>query len=1151
MNINFNLKGLLFYINLKNPLKITLFVQALASSLLFALFVGATPLSAHVRSDPSLYAAAIKSKTEKLKSESTKNQVKQRLASGKTPSLTKTETIALVSNHALQAMSGNKTPEIKKVVPSSTTQQQQTNVTGIVKDSLGNVLLGVSVTVKDKRSIGTATDLNGRYVLEVPQNATLVFSMTGYIKQEIPIGNQRTIDVIFLSDDGGIEEVVITAFGQRQRKKDLIGSVTSISPKELQAPVSNLTAALQGRVAGMVSFQRSGEPGMDNADFFVRGVGTFGVSARPLILVDNMEVSADDLARIPWDDLESFSVLRDATASAVYGSRGANGVILVTTKMGQEGPAKINFRAEQRISAPTQNLQLADPVTFMTMNREAVLTRTPLAERDGIGLYSLEKIERTIAGDDPMRYPAIDWLDFITRRVTTTQNYNLGLSGGGQIATYNVSGNFTTDNGLLKIEPINNFNSNVRFNVSNLRTNVNVNVAKNTRIVARALVNIQDYNGPPSSGTAAFQSAIRSNPVLFQPVYTPPENMSWITHPMFGNYGEGNFLNAYAEIVRGYSERRRSNLSFQTELYQGMNFLTEGLNFRGLLNITRNSYFAQTRQYNPFYYVPMFSSDPNAPLSLFNINPERGTEFLNFVPGNRELEAITYAEAQLNYNRVFAEKHGITVMGIGTIRDRVITPNDVTLINTLPFRNVSFSGNATYAYDDKYYAQFTFGYNASERFAESYRWGFFPSFGLAWTLSNEQFMKKLAPTLNNLRVRFTQGWLGNDAISNTRFFYLSDVALDVGDRGYTFGLPTAGSVSFPGISINRYDNPYVQWEISRQSNLGIDLGLFNGTIQMTTDIYRQYRNNIVQQRAGIPASAGFQAAVLANMGEYKSHGVDSELTFNKVVNANLWFQARGTLTYATGEYTFFDEPTFAYDYLSRIGLHANQQRGYIAERLFIDDAEVYNSPDQLFGGERVRGGDIKYVDVNKDGVINADDMVPIGLPTTPEITFGFGGSLGYKSFDFSFFFSGNARTSLFISPTYQMNQTTPGVAPFGSQTAPNAVLQAWADSYWSEENQDLYAAWPRLSAEPTPNNTQTSTFWMRNGSFLRLKQAELGYNLKSDALRRYKIQSLRLYLNASNIFNWSSFRLWDPEMGGSGLSYPLQRVFNFGINLNL
>lgn len=1036
-----------------------------------------------------------------------------------------------------------KTINVVKRTPKINNATQRT-IKGTVLDPNGTPIPGVNI-LEVGTTNGVTTDFEGNFILNlISFRPKLRISYIGYQTLEIEVQNKTQIEVMLKEDVQSLEGVVVTAFGQRQKKSDLVGSVTSIAPEELKIPVSNLTAAVQGRIAGMVSFQRSGEPGLDDADFFIRGVGTFGVNNRPLILVDNVEVSAADLARIPWDDLESFSVLKDATAAAVYGSRAANGVILVTTKLGKEGPPKINLRLEQRLSMPTKNLDIADPVTFMKMNREAILTRDPL-DRDNQNVYSLEKIDKTAAGIDPILYPAVDWLGFITKKVTNTQNYNVGISGGGEVATYNVSGNLTTDEGLLKLESINDFNSNVRFKVYNLRSNIQVKLAENTRLTVRALANIQDYNGPPSSGSAAYNNALHSNPVLFQPIYTPPPSMSYITHPMFGNYQEGGYLNAYAEIVKGYSERKRSNLSFQVELNQDLSFITEGLSYRGLFNITRNSYFEQSRVYNPFYYTPSVNPNTGKVDSFLAINPTTGTEFLNFEAGRRDQSAVAYAESQFIYNKTFAEKHGVTAMAIGTLRDNVSTPVSSSLVDNLPFRNVSLSGNATYTFDQKYHAQFTFGYNASERFSEKFRWGFFPSIGLAWTVNKEKFMETLDPTISKLRFRFTHGLLGNDNISNERFFYLSDVDLDAPGGGYSFGIPTTGSNSVTGVSTSRYENPFVQWEISEQTNLGIDLGLFNNALTFTGDYYRQYRNNIVQTRA-LPASNGLQAPVLANVGKYKSSGFDAELAYNKSINADWWLQGRSTFTYTTGEYVCFEEPTLPYPYLSRIGLNANQVRGYIAERLFIDDEEVLNSPRQEFGGQQVLGGDIKYVDVNKDGVVNSNDIVPIGYPTIPEITYGFGLSVGYKSFDLSFFFSGIARTSLFINPS-----SNTGTAPFGSITAPNAVLQAWADSHWTEEHQDVYAQWPRLSQNPTENNMQTSTYWMRDGSMLRLKQAEIGCNLKGMGLEKINIQNLRIYISGTNLLNFSRFKLWDPEMGGNGLAYPLQRVFNFGMNFNL
>lgn len=1022
-------------------------------------------------------------------------------------------------------------------------------VSGIVTDNMGAVVPGVTVNSKEKPSLSTSTDLNGRYILTVPANTTLRFTMVGFDTQEFLISQNTKIDLIMEASSTLIEETVVTAFGQRQRRQDVIGSVTSISPKDLKTPVSNLTAALQGRVSGIVSMQRSGEPGADNADFFIRGVGTFGVNQKPLILIDNMEVSADELARIPVDDIENFSVLRDATAAAVYGSRGANGVILVTTKIGREGTPRINFRAEYRISTPTRALELADPITWMEMNNEAVRTRDPL----GLSKYAQEKIERTKAGTDPINYPAVNWLDELTKRTTSTQNYNLSIAGGGQVATYNVSGNFTQDNGLLKMNPLNNFNSNVNFQVYNLRSNINVNITKSTQLMIRTVANLQNYSGPPVSGEEAFKFALRANPVLFQPAYQPGPQQSYIKHPMFGNSNLGEYLNPYAEIMRGYSEKRRSNLQVQLELKQDLsNMVLEGLNYRGLVNLTRNSYFTQSRAYNPFYYSPVgFDTESNANV-FFIINPDKGSEYLNFVPGTREQSAIFYMENQLAFNRVYQEKHSITAMGINTIRSNVSTPTDnPTLINTLPFRNVSFSGNFTYGFDNRYHAQFTFGYNGSERFDAKYRWSFFPSFGLAWNVSNEPYFEPMKDIVSALKGRFTHGILGNDNISDTRFFYLSDVDLENADWSYSFGLPIGGQYALPGVLIKRYANSNVQWEISRQTNLGIDLSLLNSKLTFTGDFYKQLRDNIVQQRS-VPSSTGFVADVLANVGKYASRGFDAELVYSNSFNQDLWIQGRGTFTYATGEYVFYEEPNYQYDYLSRIGLSSSQTRGYIAERLFIDDNEVYNSPRQNFGGEPVLGGDIKYLDVNRDGVINGDDVLPIGHPTIPEINWGFGLSTGYKSMDFSFFFSGVGRTSLFINPiNYDSDRKLIGTAPFGSESAPNAVLKAWADSHWSEENKDLYAQWPRLSQNAITNNVQTSTYWMRDASFVRLKQVELGYTLNQRFTERYKFKNFRVYLSATNLLTWSSFKLWDPEKGGNGLGYPLQRVFNIGINASL
>ncbi|MFC3197157.1 TonB-dependent receptor [Parapedobacter deserti] len=1038
-------------------------------------------------------------------------------------------------------------------LPKRTIQDHE--VRGTVRDTTGQILTGVTVSVKGRASVGTTTDLNGRYILNVPANAMLVFNMIGFETQEISTTGKEIIDVVLVEAAFMIEETVVTAFGHRQRKTDLIGSVSSINPEELRMPMSNLTGAMQGRVAGMISFQRSGEPGLDNADFFIRGVGTFGVNQRPLILIDNMEVTADDLARIPVDDIASFSILRDATSAAVYGSRGANGVILVTTKLGNEGRPRITVRAEQRLSAPTQMPKIADPVTFMRMHNEAVLTRDPTA----LTLYSDEKIARTAAGDDPIAYPAVDWLNEVTKPNTYTQNYNLNIQGGGQLAKYMVSGNLTQDNGLIRVNPINNFNNNVDFKVYNLRSNIEVNVTKSTQLMVRTMANYRNYSGPPQGGSSSFRNALRANPVLFQPVYHAGPQQAYITHPLFGNYDDGSgnlYLNPYAEIVRGYSEWSQSNMQVQVELKQDFSQWIEGFRYSGFINASRNARMEYVRSYTPFYYTPSFVDQNTGAYSFMGLNPLGGTEYLGFSDNGRGQESVFFMQNELHYNRRFAEKHSFNAFLVNTIRNRVTLPqnaSNASVINTLPFRNASFSGSLTYVYDDRYHAQFSFGYNGSEVFAENHRWGFFPSAGIAWTIHNEPFMDPLRDIFSTARLRFTYGLVGNDHIHDTRFFYLSNVNLDDNARRFNFGInPGEGNYERNGVSINRYANPFVTWEVSQQANLGVDLALFNGKINFNGDVFRQIRSNVVQQRAALPSSMGLAAPVLANLGKYKSEGFDAELVYNHNVNQHLWFQGRGTFTFARGEYLYYEEPTYDHPYLSRIGRDHNQRTGYIAERLFIDDEEVHNNPRQSFG-QMVMGGDIKYLDVNGDGVIDANDEVPIGFPTVPQINYGFGLTSGFKNVDFSFFFSGMARTSLHINPlTHSPNDpNVSGAAPFGSMWEPNAVLQAWANSHWTEDNRDIYALWPRLSQNPLPNNTQTSTHWMRNGSFLRLRMVELAYTLNPQFTKRYKIDRFRIYASGTNLFNVSRFDLWDPEMGDAGLRYPLQRVVNLGVLVTL
>lgn len=636
-------------------------------------------------------------------------------------------------------------------------------------------------------------------------------------------------------------------------------------------------------------------------------------------------------------------------------------------------------------------------------------------------------------------------------------------------------------------------------------------------------------------------------------MYAPDAANQYTNHPMFGNYGtSANYLNPYAEMARGYKEYENTVILAQLELKQDFSFITEGLKGRLLGNVTRTSYYDLQRSYTPFYYALDSYDKKKDEYTLSALNPDLGTDYLGYSPGSKKVGSSLYLEASLSYDRTFVEKHNVSGMLVYTVREGK-SGNENTLQKSLPTRNLGLAGRFTYGFSDRYFAEFNFGYNGSERFDKSHRWGFFPSGGLGWVVSNEKFWadKPISKVVNMLKLKGSYGLVGNDNISNNdnRFFYLSEVNMNNSGRGMNFG--TNFDEGYNGISISRYANPKIGWEISHKMNVGFELKLFND-LEIQAEYFKERRTNILQERADIPSLMGFQAPIRANIGEAKGHGVDISLDYSHIFNKNWWTTVRGNFTYASSEFSEYEEPDYsATPWRSKIGSKLSQTYGYIAERLFVDDEDVANSPKQQFG--EYTAGDIKYKDINRDGIIDEQDIVPIGYPTTPEIIYGFGFSVGYKAFDFNCFFQGSARSSFFIDPL----RITPFAQPYdpdnelGGKQANNALLQVIADNRWSESNQNMYAFWPRLSDTAISNNNQSSTWWLRDGTFLRMKSAEIGYTLPKRLTSKAKLENLRIYVSGTNLFNISKFKIWDTEMGNNGLGYPVQRVFNVGIQLSL
>lgn len=1021
-------------------------------------------------------------------------------------------------------------------------QQAKNAVNGSVTDSSGAALPGVSIRLKGDNSTGTTTDVNGRFILDVPANATLTISMVGYDSREIVVSPGHVINVKLFPSKSALGEVVVTAFGRKERREAVVGSVTSIEPDKLRVPSSNLTTALAGRIAGLIAYQRNGQPGQDNASFFIRGVTTFGYNNNPLILVDGVELTATDLASMQIDDIASFSILKDASATALYGARGANGVILITTKEGKEGKAKVHVRIENSISQPTKNIQLADPITYMNLYNEAITTRDPL----GAPLFSQNKINNTIYGRNPYVYPAVDWLGDLFKKRTSNQRANLSVTGGGSVAQYYISGSFSQDNGILKINPVNDFNSNVNLQNYQLRSNININITKSTEIIVRLSGTFDEYTGPITSdgslSTDLYYKALHTSPVLF-PAFFPPDSANIYTnHILFGNSlldaaGSELYDNPYADLMKGYKNYSQSRMSAQFEINQDFSFLTKGLNFRGLFSTNRYSYFDVTRQYKPFYYSVGYYDKLTSQYSLIWLNnqPDEATEYLDFNRGNKDINTFLYLQGVLDYDRSFGSNR-ISGSFIAT-REQKLDASANSLESSLPYRNLGLAGRITYSYNDKYFLEFNFGYNGSERFSPDHRFGFFPTIGGSWIVSNETFWQGgIVDVISRLKLRATYGKVGNDNIGSQRFFYLSDVNLN-GGHPASFGL--LNGYSRNGVTINNYENDDVTWEISRKLNLATELTFFKD-FNIVAEIYKEHRYNILQARTDIPSSMGLEAPISANVGEVDSKGLDLSFDFNHNFTRTFWVSGRGNLTITSNIYQAYEEPQYEEPWRYLTGQAVGQAFGYIGERLFVDDNEVANSPVQNFGGLPVKGGDIKYRDINGDGEITGRDRVPIGLPTIPQIVYGFGISAGgIKGFDISLFFQGLSRESFFINPE--------STAPFVNNTQ---LLKTYADSHWSEEDQNLYAIWPRMSNVVVNNNIQQSTWWLRNGSFLRLKSIEAGYTIPKKLSKRGHMDNIRIYFSGLNLWTLSSFKLWDPEMGGNGFAYPIQKVYNLGIRVD-
>ncbi len=1015
----------------------------------------------------------------------------------------------------------------------------RSKVIGAVVDAVtGDPLTGASVLVKNATPpYGVTADVDGKFELSVSPDDVLVVSFIGYLSQEVKIGNRKILSISLSEDATALGEVVVTAFNMGQKKATMTGSIQTLRPSDLKVPATNLSTAFAGRLSGVIAYQRSGEPGSNGADFFVRGVSTMSGATNPLIILDGVEVNKADLDALDPEVIEGFSVLKDATASAMYGTRGANGVLIIKTKSGANlDKPVISVRVEGYVNKPINVPQVVSPVMFMRMFNEAVTNQGT----DAL-LYSEDKINGTLKGLDPYLYPNVDWYEELFNRSTFNQKANFNVRGGTSKITYFMNVNAVHETGMLKgrSKDFFSFDNNINYMKYAFQNNIDFNLSKTAKIGLNLNVQLNSLHGPITAsdgggGVGNIFNAIMQNNAVDFPILYPQGGDPWY-HWGGTRIGSTPIENPMVVATAGYKDMFESTVVSILNYEQKLDFITKGLGFKALFsfknwNRTTNFRFQGGNRYvlegtetdaegNTVYIQTPLDGNPSKP----SLNAGSG------VAGDRSY----YFQSYFDYNRSFGN-HNVSAMllyNMSEYNNNVIGNNN--LIGSLPKRKLGFAGRITYDYANRYLFEVNAGYNGSENFAKGHRFGFFPSVSAGWNVSEEKFWTPLKSIVSNFKIRASYGLVGNDQIGGERFIYMGIVSLN-NTPGYITGYDDARTGERKGPTYSRLQNDNITWEIGRKYNVGVDLQFFN-SLNLTIDAFKEIRSDIFQQKQSIPNSFGTaDTKIFGNYAKVKNWGIDASVDYGKQVTKDFSLQFRGTFTFARNRVLEYDEAPGLRPALRQVGRRLNTYMGYVADGLYIDEADIANNPTSTLGNITIAPGDIKYVDQpdadgKYDGKITSDDRIEIGHPHVPEIVYGFGPSMKYKNIDLSFFFQGQANVSLMMS----------GFHPFGTQERRN-VLQWIADDYWSKDNQNNRARYPRLTHHYNDNNRQESTYWLRNAAFLKLKNLEVGYTYKG----------MRVYASVTNLFTLSGFKLWDPELGGgSGMKYPLQRTFNVGVQV--
>ena len=1018
--------------------------------------------------------------------------------------------------------------------------QESIVVTGVVTDTNKEPMIGVNVSISNIPGLGAITDLNGKYSIKMPPYHKLVFTYIGFEKVEVLVKEQRTVNVTMKEASAReIDEVVITGTGA-QKKLTVTGAITNVDVDVLKAnPSGSMANALAGNVPGILAMQTSGKPG-SVSEFWIRGISTFGASNSALVLVDGFERSLDE---INVEDVESFSVLKDASATAIYGSKGANGVVLITTKHGKAGKINISAKAETFYNMLTQVPDFVDGYTYASMANEAKITRNlePLYKADELEIFRL--------GLDPDLYPNVNWIDELLRKGSWSTRATLSMNGGGNTARYYVSGSYLDQQGMYKVDKaLKDYNTNANFRRWNYRMNVDIDITKSTLLKVGVSGSLQKANDSGVGSDAIWTALMGYNAIMVPKLYSN----GYV--PAYGNDNGDRFNPWVQATMTGYRENWKNNIQTNVTLEQKLDFITKGLRFVGRFGYdTENNNWINRRKWPEQWKAKRFRATDGT-LDYDRVAEERKMFQESGSDGLRN----EFFEAELHYSRGFKHHHlGGTLKYNQSSKIKTVGLGD-DLKQGIARRNQGLAGRFTYNWNYRYFIDFNFGYTGSENFAAGHRFGFFPAISGAWNIAEESLIKKHLKWMNMFKIRYSYGKVGNDNLGNTRFPYLYDIETMTkkdGDKtvdtgGYNFGDYTFDRY-YGGMRYSSLSSPNVTWEIATKHDLGIDFSFFNDKLSGSVDYFNEKREGIYMLREYLPGIVGLESNPSANVGKVTSEGFDGHFTFRQKLGA-VGLTIRSNITYSKNEIVDRDEENNYYWYKMQKGHRVNQARGLISLGLFKDYDDIRNSPVQDFDGYKVMPGDIKYKDVNGDGKIDGNDQVAIGATTKPNLIYGFGIAANWKGLDVNLHFQGAGKSTYFIDgSTVHMFKLGDG---WGNVLSEMANSNRWisADISGDPATENPNAEYPRISYGPNSNNYQQSTYWLRNGSYLRLKTVEVGYTLPTQLVNKVHFNTVRIFFVGTNLLTWSAFKLWDPEMGSTdGKRYPLSKNLSLGISVNL